>query len=127
MRDVFHDRVHGPRKVDFVFIDHGNTNEEFRLSCRASDVLTQLVAFRHEIVWVTSNRRVPHMCKLHFISPRQETVKNRRNFTLKNELSINESDLLLCHLRCSGTSSLLAAIWRGTIMLIIGLWLLLVS
>ena len=109
MRYVFHDAVHRPRKIELIFIVHGDTNEQFSVPCRRSNVLSQLIALEHKIVWITSDRSVPHVGKFKIIPPGQKTMEYGWYLALKNELSIDQSDLLLRHLGLSGTASLLTA------------------
>jgi hypothetical protein len=119
MCNVLHDGMHRPRKVDLVLIVHRDANKELCLPGSASDVLAQFVAFRDKVIWIAGHGRVSHMREFDFVSAWQETVENRRNLTLENELSIDQFDLLLGHLCLSSSSSLLLSIWCWTIMFVV--------
>ena len=56
------------------------------------------------------------MRELDFVSPGQETVEYGGDFTLEDELAVDESDFLFRHLCLSSSSSLLLSVRSRAIM-----------
>lgn len=68
MANVPHHTMHGPRKVNLIFVIHGDTDEEFSLTSRVRKSLSQLVPSIDEIIRITGDSRVSHMGKLRGIA-----------------------------------------------------------
>lgn len=95
MGDVSHDAVHCTGEVDLIFVVHSHADQEFRLSCGDTNILSQFVPVDHKIIRIAGDSGVSHMSKLTFVSSRQKAVKNCRDFALKNQLAVDQSDLFL--------------------------------
>lgn len=115
MRNILHDSVHGTRKADFVFVVHGNADEELCLARGSANGLSEFVPSLDKVIGVASDCGISHMCKLNLITAREETVQNCGNFALEHQLTVDEHDFLSRHLRRAYTSSLLCTIRRGPI------------
>ena len=94
MADVLHDGMHCAGKADLVLVVHGDADEQLGLSCSLANVLTQFVALVHEVVRVACDGSVSHVCKLDLVSPGQKAVQDGGNFTLQNQLAIDQCSVL---------------------------------
>ena len=116
MTDVLHDTVHCAGEVDLVLVVHGDGDEEFGLA-GVADVLAQFVSTITVVVWVACDGRVSHVRELDVVSSWKETVEDSRDFTLENEFTVNQANLLLCHYSVARSTSFLCAIGSRPVVL----------
>ncbi|KAH0358001.1 chitin synthase, class II, partial [Aureobasidium melanogenum] len=58
--DIAHDTMHGAGKVEFVFVVHGDTDEQLGLAGCVTNLLTELVATLNKLVGIACDGRVSH-------------------------------------------------------------------
>ncbi|KAG9680047.1 chitin synthase, class II, partial [Aureobasidium melanogenum] len=59
--DIAHDTMHGAGKVEFVFVVHGDTDEQLGLAGCVTNLLTELVATLNKLVGIACDGRVSHV------------------------------------------------------------------
>ncbi|KAH0238414.1 chitin synthase, class II, partial [Aureobasidium melanogenum] len=114
--DIAHDTMHGAGKVEFVFVVHGDTDEQLGLAGCVTNLLTELVATLNKLVGIACDGRVSHVRKFDIIATGQERVQNGGNFALQYQFSIDEFDLLLGHDCRSCATTFLLSIWSRLIV-----------
>jgi hypothetical protein len=109
--------VHRSGEANFIFVVHGDTNEQFSFSDCLAKGLSQCIAPFNKVVGVACDGGISHMSELDLATSRQETVQNCWDFTLQHQFTVDQLNFLSRHLRSANTSSLLGASGRRAIVL----------
>lgn len=67
MGNIPHDAMHCSREIDFVLVIHCDADEELRFAHSASNILSQLITIRHELIWIACHSCVSHMSELSLV------------------------------------------------------------
>jgi len=81
--------VHRPDEEDFVFVIHGQDDEEFRLA--AIEIRSQGILLAHKLIGVTCSRSVAHLGELLTLFRGRDNV--RWHLHIEHEVTILECDL----------------------------------